>query len=238
MGAATAMKLGDIAKNVVNIADRDVKPVPTKRAYTTSNNIDRPDGRNYVVMPIRAIKDKRINTSAAYLVLSAICTFTNRHGETWVGQQTIADMLGVSKQAIQRQVSRLIETGFLELLEKGHTGKSNRYRVVFDPALSMADVKANTPASLQPDPVVEYKALPKEEALSRIANLKNAIKGRSKQTTPEVVTMTTSEVVTSDNITRGNGQPGSTKPTTSGGSRTEVERSITNRAMEKWLNEG
>jgi hypothetical protein len=104
--------------------------------------------------------------------------------------------------------------------------------------MTMEDVKAKVPARLQPDPIEEAKPLSKDEAMHRLAQIKNVIKGRGAQTTSEVVHNRQHQVLSIneaiDNQTGGNGQPGSTKPTTSRGCPTEVERSITKTT---WLEE-
>jgi DNA-binding transcriptional MocR family regulator len=169
------MRLDEIAGNVVDITAKNVKPV---RADKASSAPSAAREKNYVVIPYRAIKDKRINTSAAYLVLSAMCAYTNRHGETWVSQQTVADTLGVSRQAIAKQQQILKNYGYLEQIQKGNRHFSSKWRVVFNPALTLEEVKTNTPAALREDPQEERIPLPKTEALDRLAALKNVIKGR------------------------------------------------------------
>ena len=234
-----AMNIGAFAANIVNLEDRKVRATPSKKADTTKVHRD---ARNYAVLPIRAIKDKSINTKAAFLVLAHMCAYTNRHGETWVSQQTVAEGLGVTRQAVAKQLKLLMEAGYLECLQRGGKHFSTRWRVVFDPSLTIEEVKANTPASLREDDKIEAKPLSKEEAKGRLEQLKNAIKGRN-STQPHKVALTddlnaTSEVASNQFLMQPNGVLNATKRGVQGNLHegcTNEERSITN--GEPWFEE-
>jgi DNA-binding transcriptional ArsR family regulator len=176
------MRLDEIAGNVVDITAKNVKPV---RADKASSERKTTDHRNYIVVPIRAINDQRIHKTAAIVVLMLICSYTNRHGETWVGQQTLADRLKVSRQAVSKQLNRLIELGYLEVIKQGTRNFSTRYRVIFDPKLTFEQVKANTPAALRED-AIEHKPASKESAIDRLSKMKSMLKGRDITQPPEV----------------------------------------------------
>ena len=71
------------------------------------------DKRNYCIIPIEAVQDKRLHGTAAFSVLALICTYTDLLGVTWVSQGRIANELGVSRPAVARQVKKLKDMGYL-----------------------------------------------------------------------------------------------------------------------------
>lgn len=233
--------LSALAANVVSLQDKTVKPVTTKKMdYRPSNKRE----KNYMVVPWRAAADQRINKTAAYVVLTIICGYTNRHGETWVGQQTIADILGVSRQAVSKQIARLVELGYIQILTKAFKDRSARMRVVFDPKMSLEEVKANTPVALREDNI-EHVPVSKDVARERIANLKNMIKTGAK-TQPQKLRQedgldATSEVDTTESLAQPNGVLGATSevayPATSEVARREVRTKYKEGGIEAWLNE-
>lgn len=176
----SSMNLGGLAANVVSLADRKIKPTSVKAMQTGASE---PRDKNYSIVPWRAIKDDRINKTAAMIVLMAFCGYTNRRGETFVGHQTIADVLKVSRQAISKQVKRLVELGYLEVVAGHSRTGSARVRVIFDPALSYQDVNANIPARLQPD-IPPAQILSKEESAERLKAAKQRLK-RQPQKLPD-----------------------------------------------------
>lgn len=103
-----------------------------------------PDQRKHSVMPIRAAVDKRL-TDNQVRVLAVLCSYTNRAGITWVGQARLGQDLGVSKQAISKQIKKLCELGYLEVVKHGFRGeRANTIRVVYDPTVSVEDAIAMT----------------------------------------------------------------------------------------------
>ena len=166
-----ALNLGDLAGQVVDINGKKLKPASVKAVIA---NKAPPRPKHYTISPFRAISDHRINKTAAMIVLLAICSYTNRNGETWVSQQTIADLLQVSRQAVGKQVKRLIELGYIEVLIAGTNHFSNRYRVIFDPNMTREDVNAAIPAALQPEQPAP-QPLSKEAARERLKQAKQAI---------------------------------------------------------------
>lgn len=98
-----------------------------------------PDQRRMAVAPLRAVKDKRI-TDSQLRTLLVLCSYTNRAGITWVRQERIGQDLGVSKQSISKQMKRLVELGYVEIVSKGFRGeKANTLRVIFDESISADD---------------------------------------------------------------------------------------------------
>jgi len=103
-----------------------------------------PDQRSLAVVPLRAIRDRNISDSQLR-ALATICSYCNRAGLTWVGQDRVGKDLGVSKQSINKQVKRLVELGYLEVVSKGFRGeRANTMRVIFDPEIKTEDAIAIT----------------------------------------------------------------------------------------------
>lgn len=109
------------------------------------------DLRNYCIIPIEAVRDHRLHGTSAFSVLALICTYTDYLGVTWVSQGKIAQELGISRQAVWRQVKKLKDYGYLveeKALNKWQTTKS--IRVVFKRAPEDLDeAKANLTAAQQ-----------------------------------------------------------------------------------------
>ncbi len=103
-----------------------------------------PDQRKFAVLPIAAALDGELH-GFSMKVLAVLCSYCNRAGLTWVGQQRIADHLGVAKQQVARAMKQLRDRGHIEVVSKGFRGeKANTTRVIFAADLSAADAIAVT----------------------------------------------------------------------------------------------
>jgi predicted transcriptional regulator len=103
-----------------------------------------PDQRKVAVLPIRAISDRTL-TDGMFRTLAILCSYCNRAGLTWVGQTKLAKDMGVSQQAIGKQLLKLQKTGYVQIISKGFRGvRGNTLRVVFDPNISAEDAIAMT----------------------------------------------------------------------------------------------
>jgi DNA-binding transcriptional regulator YhcF (GntR family) len=101
-----------------------------------------PDLRKFVIMPYRAFTERRI-TNTELRVLGILCSYCNRAGITWVSQKRMGQDLGVTAQAINRQLSSLKRKGFVELVRKGFRGViADTLRVVFDENVSAEEAIA------------------------------------------------------------------------------------------------
>ena len=109
------------------------------------------DLRNYCIIPIEAVRDHRLHGTSAFSVLALICTYTDYLGVTWVSQGKLAQELGISRQAVWRQVKKLKEYGYIveeKALNKWQTTKS--LKVVFKNApKDIEEAKANLTAGQQ-----------------------------------------------------------------------------------------
>lgn len=101
-----------------------------------------PDLRKFVIMPYRAFTGNRL-TNTELRVLGVLCSYCNRAGITWVGQKRIGQDLGVTIQAINRQMSSLKRKGFVQVVRKGcRSIIADTLRVVFDENVSAEEAIA------------------------------------------------------------------------------------------------
>ena len=149
-----------------------------------------PDQRKIVVLPFKAVFDKELG-AAGVAVLAGLCAFCNRAGITWVSQRRLAGDLGISQQAVSRQVSKLKKLGYIEVLRKGYSGaRHETVRVIFDPEITAEEAIAmvsNKEDARPPGLIKEEKErLQNEvdkEGLKRIADMiKESITNRNKVT--------------------------------------------------------
>lgn len=147
-----------------------------------------PDRRRAAIVPIRAISDRRLHEAGLRLLL-AICSYTNRAGITWVGQAHLAKDLNVSKQAISKQFTSLVELGYIEIMRKGFKGFANQtYRVIFDPSIDAetaiavtSSIEDTRPPSMKREQQLQQDNTINPEGLKRIQDM---IKGVIKPVQP------------------------------------------------------
>lgn len=151
-----------------------------------------PDQRKIVVLPFKAVFDKELG-SAGVAVLAGVCAFCNRAGVTWVSQRRLANQIGISQQAVSKQVTLLKKLGYIEVLRKGYSGaRHETIRVIFDPTITaeeaiamVSNVEDARPPGLKAE---EEKRLQEEvdkEGLRRIQDMiKESITNRN-QVTPK-----------------------------------------------------
>ena len=66
-------------------------------------------------------------------MLAVICSYTDELGRTFVSQARIAKDLGISRPAVNRQVKRLFDTGYLVYAKKQYKDqKTNTIKVIYD----------------------------------------------------------------------------------------------------------
>ena len=95
--------------------------------------------KQYSSTPFRAMTDMRLHEKPLR-VLGLLCSYTNRAGITWVGQETIAKQMGTTKQTVGKHMKLLKELGYIEVVSKGFRGeRANTTRVIFDPSVTTED---------------------------------------------------------------------------------------------------
>ena len=121
----------------------------------------------FSVMPSRVFVDTRIQ-NASIRVLGTLCCHANKYsGIVFTNQLTIGNRLGISKQAVSRQMRLLEKCGYIKkiykenpLRKKGRKGAT--WRVIYDPATTDEDILARN----KPEFVEQQDA---EETLKVIA---------------------------------------------------------------------
>lgn len=137
-----------------------------------------PDQRKVCVLPIRVITDKQV-TDGMLRVLALLCSYCNRAGVTWVSQKRLSEDMQVSRQAITKQLHKLTEAGYVEVIRKGFRGeRTNTLRVIFDPSVTAEDAIAMTsnkedtrPPAIKQEQDKQMDEQIDREGLQRIAKL-------------------------------------------------------------------
>ncbi len=86
-------------------------------------------------VPERAVDDKRPG-NAGFRVLAALCSYADKDGHCFPGLGTIGGRLGVTRQAVQRQMRRLKSLGYVNTEKRARpngSGTTNRYLIIFEP---------------------------------------------------------------------------------------------------------
>jgi len=153
-----------------------------------------PDARKVAVIPIRACTDPNM-THGMTKVLLCICSYANRAGITWVSQQRLAQDLKITRQAVQKQLAKLVKAGYLVIIAKGWRGeRANTLRVIFDPsidtdtAISVTSAQEDTrPPAIKEQQMKDEQVDP--EGLKRIAQIMRSavkpVKAKKEYTMPK-----------------------------------------------------
>lgn len=97
-------------------------------------------------MPIKVVADKRI-TDGMFRTLAVLCSYCNRAGITWVSTERMGNDMGVTRQAISKQLVKLQKLGYVEIIKKHAWGRRTATtRVIFDASVSTEDAIALTSA--------------------------------------------------------------------------------------------
>lgn len=113
-----------------------------KRKPKVVEKVAPPDQRKFAIVPMRAATDTELH-GFTVKVLILLCSYANRAGLTWVGQQRIADHLEAPKQQVARAMKQLRDRGHIEVVSKGFRGeKANTVRIVYDPEIKTEDAIA------------------------------------------------------------------------------------------------
>jgi len=124
---------------VLKLPDNIIAFQIPKRKPRIKEKEEIPFRKLYCVTPFRAATDKRLH-EGTLRVLMLLCSYTNRAGITWVGQTTLGKHLGITKQAVSKQIRLLENLGYLSVVSKGFKGeRADTRRVIFDETVSTED---------------------------------------------------------------------------------------------------
>jgi biotin operon repressor len=95
--------------------------------------------RQFFIAPIRALSDMRLSDNS-FRILCLVCSYCNKEGITWVSQKSLSEDMGVSRQAITKQITNLRNLGYIQIIKKGfRSTHSNTLKVIFDEAQLVVD---------------------------------------------------------------------------------------------------
>jgi biotin operon repressor len=136
------------------------------------------DNRRITVVPFRATLDANL-TNQSIRVLLLICSYTDKNNMTFVSQQTLADVAGVTRQAITNQMAILRKHGYIEIINKAYKGRtSSTIQVLFNhPEMQHKEIISDTKYN-QED--IDY------EGQKRIANLMSNVFNNTTATTKQM----------------------------------------------------
>jgi biotin operon repressor len=88
--------------------------------------------RQFFIAPIRALSDMRLSDNS-FRILCLVCSYCDKQGITWVSQKSLSEDMGVSRQAITKQITNLRNLGYIQIIKKGfRSTHSNTLKVIFD----------------------------------------------------------------------------------------------------------
>jgi DNA-binding transcriptional ArsR family regulator len=91
--------------------------------------------RPYAIVPVKAAGVRDLGAAACVYI--ALCAFADdRTGECFPSQRRIAEMTGLRREHVQRQIAKLAQMGLVEVRRRHREdgGKAaNRYRIILDP---------------------------------------------------------------------------------------------------------
>lgn len=124
-----------------------------------------PDKRQIAVVPLRAIMDKSLSLGALR-VLCMVCSYANRSGITWVGQDRLAKDLGVNRRTVTAQMTQLRQKNYIERLTKGaRMSHTSTMRIVYNEDIGLTEALArNTEDGRSP-----YMILKEEREMAKKA---------------------------------------------------------------------
>lgn len=124
-----------------------------------------PDKRQIAVVPLRAIMDKSLSLGALR-VLCMVCSYANRSGITWVGQERLAKDLGVNRRTVTAQMTQLRKKNYIERLTKGaRMSHTSTMRIVYNEEIGLTEALArNTEDGRSP-----YMILKEEREMAKKA---------------------------------------------------------------------
>ena len=104
-------------------------------------------------IPERAVDDRRL-ANAGFRILAALGSYTDKDGHCFPGLGTIGQRLGITRQAVQRQVRHLKSLGYVNVEKRARpngSGTTNRYDILFEPPNESNEEGQRHVAGGQPD---------------------------------------------------------------------------------------
>ncbi len=127
-----SIQIGEVYK-----MEYKIPPAPAIKKCTEA-----PDQRKFAVIPLDVIKKPGI-TFAALKVLIAFSSYCNKSGSSYVSQNKLAQDLKVSRQAVQKQIKKLVDLGLIKEYKNYYPNlKGSTRRIIYDHKLEDDQIQA------------------------------------------------------------------------------------------------
>ena len=92
------------------------------------------DGRHFVVLPYRVLKDKRMQIGKLR-VLMALCSYARKDGSVWPSIPRIAEDTGYTLSTVSQHITALTAAGYIKVINNSYTvGKRAKpRRIIYNP---------------------------------------------------------------------------------------------------------
>ena len=132
-----------------------------------------PDQRKFCVVPLRAVVAKDI-TLTGLKVLCLLASYCNKAGFTYVSQARLANDLGVTSGAINQQLKKLINNGYVKQYNGYATKiKGKTKRIVYDENITDREAEQIAGEPKEPFTHAEYNRLLEQKRISNNNNIAN-----------------------------------------------------------------
>lgn len=165
------------------------------------------DLRKYSIIPFNAVMDKRINRTRAIQVLAVVCSYVDRNGVTFVSQDRIANDLGITRQAVNRQMKVLKDLGYWVYAKKrSKDQKTQSIKIIYDESVTSEEDAHSTQTAAHQIEMAESGETPEVAAghktgeTSSVAGAGTGATYLASGETSDVARCETSEVAQNENI--------------------------------------
>lgn len=165
------------------------------------------DLRKYSIIPFNAVMDKRINRTRAIQVLAVVCSYVDRNGVTFVSQDRIANDLGITRQAVNRQMKVLKDLGYWVYAKKrSKDQKTQSIKIIYDESVTSEEDAHSTQTAAHQIEMAESGATPEVAAGPKtgetldVAGVETGATYLAPGETSDVARCETSEVAQNENI--------------------------------------
>ena len=132
-----------------------------------------PDQRKFCVVPLRAVVAKDI-TLTGLKVLCLLASYCNKAGFTYVSQARLANDLGVTTGAVNQQLKKLINNGYVKQYNGYATKiKGKTKRIVYDENISDREAEQIAGEPKEPFTNAEYNRLLEQKRISKNNDISN-----------------------------------------------------------------
>ena len=102
------------------------------------------DLRKFAIIPIKAVTDPQVTRTSALSVLAALCSYCDETGCTFVSQARLAKDLGISRQAVSKQIVKLKKLEYIVEAKNRYKGQTTTtLKVIYDDIKTEEEALAN-----------------------------------------------------------------------------------------------